>query len=309
MRRRLSRGTIALISANALALAALVAATGGTSWAAALVGTNRLADGAVTTAKLRDGAVTSRKIAAGSVGTVRISGGAITSGKLRDGAVTAAKIAQGAVRARQLATGAVDKAAVATGAIGTEELKNGEVRNADLAEKAVGKANLTKKLLASKWANADKIDGLDSSDLVTKTTDTAVYGERTLDIEIPLANAGQESSVARIDSTAIKGDVLVIARISLAYPVPADAKGVVRCRLFLNSRSRHPLTVVGFEKVAAGNIMIGAGQVVLTDQVQFPVSGRNTIDMRCSSSLDGVLAQDMSIMAVRVSDLRSATLT
>lgn len=309
MRRRFSRGTVALVSANAMALAALVAATGGTGWAAALVGTARLEDGAVTTAKLRDGAVTSRKIAAGSVGTVRLSGGAVTSGKLRDGAVTSAKIAAGAVRARQLATGSVDKAAIAVGAVSSEEIKNGGIENRDLGEKVVGKANLTKRLLETKWSNADKLDGLDSTQLVTKGNNTAVYGERTLDIEVPLANAGQESSVARIDSTSIKGHSLIIARISIVYPVPVDTKGVIRCRLFLNGRSRHPLTVVGFEKVAAGNILIGGGQVVLTDQVQFPNSGRNTIDMRCSSSIDGLLAQDMSIMSMRVSDVEPATLT
>lgn len=309
MRRRPSRTTIGLVSANALALAALVAATGGTGWAAALVGTNRLADNAVTTAKIANGAVTSSKIQAGAVGTVRLAGGAVTAGKLRNGAVTSSKLATGAVRTKSIASGAVDRAAIATGAVGSAEIVDKGVQNQDLAAKSVGKAKLTTELLKTKWANADKLDGIDSDAFLTKAADVVVHGERTLDIEIPVATAGGETSIARIDSTAVVGKNLVFARLALAYPQASDVVGAVRCRLFFNGTSKHPLTVVGFQKVAAANVLVGGGELILSDVVTFPTSGRNTIDVRCSSSVDGVLAQDMAIDAIRVSNISVATLT
>ena len=93
-------------------LALLVALSGG-AYAAGLVGTSDLKDGAVTTAKLHGSAVTTKKI--------------------KDEAVHAGKLATGSVGGRQLINGSVGSEEVAPGAIGPDALAPGAVGSGALA--------------------------------------------------------------------------------------------------------------------------------------------------------------------------------
>ena len=93
-------------------LALLVALSGG-AYAAGLVGTSDLKDGAVTTSKLHGSAVTAKKI--------------------QDGAVHAGKLATGSVGGRQLINGSVGSEEIAPGAIGPDALAPGAVDNGALA--------------------------------------------------------------------------------------------------------------------------------------------------------------------------------
>ena len=91
LRRHLTPG-------NAVAMAALMVALGGTGVAA-----STLANGSVTSAKIANSAVKSAKIANGSVTSAKIANGSVKSGKIANSAVTSAKIAAGAVTASQIA--------------------------------------------------------------------------------------------------------------------------------------------------------------------------------------------------------------
>lgn len=89
LRRHLTPG-------NAVAMAALVVALGGTGVAA-----STLANGSVTSAKIANGSVTSTKIANGSVKSAKIAKSAVTSAKIAAGAVTASQIAPATLAAMQ----------------------------------------------------------------------------------------------------------------------------------------------------------------------------------------------------------------
>ena len=83
LRRHLTPG-------NAVAMAALVVALGGTAVAQVAI-----PNGAVTTAKLANGSVTSAKLKNGSVTTDKITNSAVTSAQIAAATITAANIAPG----------------------------------------------------------------------------------------------------------------------------------------------------------------------------------------------------------------------
>jgi hypothetical protein len=73
--------------ANVASTLALVVALSGGAYAAGLVGTSQLKNGAVTAPKIAARAVTSQKLGPGAVVGGKIKTGAVTSGKIADGSV------------------------------------------------------------------------------------------------------------------------------------------------------------------------------------------------------------------------------
>jgi hypothetical protein len=100
--------------ANVASTLALVVALSGGAYAAGLVGTSQLKNGAVTTHKLATRAVTSGKLKGGSVVGGKLATGAVTSGKLAPGAVGSTAIGDGAVGPTDLSQAVHDEIAAGT---------------------------------------------------------------------------------------------------------------------------------------------------------------------------------------------------
>lgn len=82
------RGSLMPGPAMIVALVALVIALSGVGYAATVVGTGQIRDGAVTTPKLHDGAV----------GTAKLARGAVTSAKVKNGTLLAADFKPGVLQ-------------------------------------------------------------------------------------------------------------------------------------------------------------------------------------------------------------------
>ncbi|MFN7149604.1 MAG: hypothetical protein ACK4V6_08985 [Microthrixaceae bacterium] len=91
--------------ANVTATLALVVALGGTSYAAATIGTADIKKSAVTSAKIKNGNVKAADLRGGAVTSVKIRDGAVTSGKIQDGAVQALDVADIAMQNLTLLNG------------------------------------------------------------------------------------------------------------------------------------------------------------------------------------------------------------
>ena len=113
LRRHLTPG-------NAVAVAALVVALGGTA-----VAQVALSNGSVTTPKIQNSAVKSAKIANGAVTANKIASGAVNADKIAGGAVKTAKIANSAVKTGKIANGAVTAAKVADGSLSASDMAPG----------------------------------------------------------------------------------------------------------------------------------------------------------------------------------------
>jgi hypothetical protein len=116
LRRHLTPG-------NAVAMAALVVALGGTA-----VAQVALPDGSVTTAKLNNGSVTA----------VKIANTAVKSAKIAKSAVKSAKIANGAVGAKKISTSAVTSAKIANAAVTSAKIADQTITTADIAPGVLG---------------------------------------------------------------------------------------------------------------------------------------------------------------------------
>lgn len=97
-----------------VAVVALIAALGGSAYAASKIGTKEIRRGAVTAAKIRAGAVTGGKIRAGAVGTQKIAPDAVTGEKVLEPSLGTVPRAEIANRAEQ--AGTADQAATAQSA-------------------------------------------------------------------------------------------------------------------------------------------------------------------------------------------------
>jgi len=82
-------------AALALAATALFVALGGPAWAAGLIGTSQIRNGAITSKKIGHRQVKSININRGGVKTVNLSNGAVTADKVKTGSLTAADVAPG----------------------------------------------------------------------------------------------------------------------------------------------------------------------------------------------------------------------
>jgi hypothetical protein len=102
-----------LTPGNAVALAALVVALGGTAVAQVAI-----PNGSVTTPKLKNGSVTTAKIANSGVKSADIANGAVDPKKISKGAVTSAKIAKGAVTSAKIKAATITAANIAPGVLG-----------------------------------------------------------------------------------------------------------------------------------------------------------------------------------------------
>src|SRR6478609_5095851 len=101
--------------ANVASTLALVVALSGGAYAAGLVGTSQLKNGAVTAPKIAARAVTSTKLGSGAVVGGKIKTGAVTSGKLAPGAVGSTAIADGSVAPGDLSAAVHDEIAAPHG--------------------------------------------------------------------------------------------------------------------------------------------------------------------------------------------------
>jgi hypothetical protein len=113
LRRHLTPG-------NAVAMAALLVALGGTA-----VAQVALPNGAVTTAKLANGSVTTPKIRNAAVKSDKIASGAVNTNKIAVGAVQAEKIANSAVKSGKIQNSAVTSAKVADGSLTSSDFVPG----------------------------------------------------------------------------------------------------------------------------------------------------------------------------------------
>ena len=102
-----------LTPANAIALAALVIALGGTAVAA-----TTLANGSVTTAKLADKSVKTGKLANASVTGAKLANGSVAASKLASNSVSTAKLAASAVTSAKVAAGTLDATDFKPGVLG-----------------------------------------------------------------------------------------------------------------------------------------------------------------------------------------------
>jgi hypothetical protein len=99
--------------ANAIALAALLIALGGTGVAA-----TTLANGSVTTAKLADKSVSTAKLANASVKAAKLANGSVSATKLANNSVSTAKLAASAVTSAKVAAGTLDATDFKPGVLG-----------------------------------------------------------------------------------------------------------------------------------------------------------------------------------------------
>jgi hypothetical protein len=143
--------------ATLISLAALGIALGGTSYAAATIGTAQIKPSAVTSAKIKNGSilnvdlkngavsagklkanvVTSPKIADGGVLGADLADGTVASADLADAAVTTPKLADAAVTAPRLAPAAVTPAAIAPDAVSGPKVADGTILTNDIGDGAI----------------------------------------------------------------------------------------------------------------------------------------------------------------------------
>lgn len=123
--------------ATLISLVALGCALGGTSYAAATIGTADLQSNAVTSAKVKNGAIKLVDLGPGSVGPGKLRAQAVTTPKLKDLAVTTPKLADGSVDSAKLADAGVTSADLAPGSVGTTALADDAVTGAKVKEGAI----------------------------------------------------------------------------------------------------------------------------------------------------------------------------
>lgn len=103
--------------AMCVATIALIAAVGGTAFAAGTINGSSIKDHSISGVKLRNQAVGTAQLKDYSVQARDLQNGSVTTSKLKSNAVTGAKIAPGAVGASDLAKGSVSSTAIQNGAV------------------------------------------------------------------------------------------------------------------------------------------------------------------------------------------------
>ena len=131
-----------LTYANVVATLALVLAmsTGG-AYAASLITTSQIADGAVTARKLRSDSVRASKIDDGAVTRAKLEAASVSASKLAPGAVTSSRLGSGAVTSSKLASGSVGNLQLAQDAVSSMNITNGTVVASDLHPQATTPAH------------------------------------------------------------------------------------------------------------------------------------------------------------------------
>ena len=124
----------------------------------ACVVTDELASAAVTAVKLASNSVDSSKVADGSLQPADLANGSVVTAKLAANSVDSSKVADGSVQAADLANGSVVTAKLAANSVDSSKVVDGSVQAADVGFNFAGSTSK-----AGKAADADKLDGLDSS--------------------------------------------------------------------------------------------------------------------------------------------------
>jgi len=160
------KSNIRISPATPLAMIALFVSLGSVSFAAGVIGTADLENGAVTKKKLHRNAVATGKIRNGAVSTPKLRDEAVTGQKVVESTLgqvpsaasadkateadsaTSAEEADSAEEATSAQTAAkvgpngVDSAAIQTAAVGASEIQNGSVGSADLGTSSVRSSEL-----------------------------------------------------------------------------------------------------------------------------------------------------------------------
>jgi hypothetical protein len=113
-------------------LALVIAMSTGGAYAASLVRTSDIADGAVNNPKLRDDAVGRAKLRDDAVGQAQLGSGAVTTSKISSAAVTAAKVAGNAITS----------AKVANETLTTDDVADATLLGNDLQDNSIGAQKL-----------------------------------------------------------------------------------------------------------------------------------------------------------------------
>lgn len=103
--------------AMCVATIALIAAVGGTAFAAGTINGSSIKDRSITSIKLKNQSVGTAQLKDAGVQTRDLQNGAVNTSKLKSNAVTGAKIAPGAVGSSDLARASVGTAAIQNGAV------------------------------------------------------------------------------------------------------------------------------------------------------------------------------------------------
>jgi len=154
------KSNIRIGPATPLAMIALFVSLSSVSFAAGVIGTADLENGAVTKKKLHKNAVATGKIRNGAVSTPKLRDEAVTGQKVVESTLgqvpsaasadqatqadtaTSAEEADSAQTAAKVGPNGVDSAAIQTAAVGTSEIQNGSVGAADLGSSSVRSSEL-----------------------------------------------------------------------------------------------------------------------------------------------------------------------
>lgn len=151
------KSSIRISPATPLAMIALFVSLGSVSFAAGMIGTADLENGAVTKKKLHRNAVATGKIRNGAVSTPKLRDDAVTGQKVVESTLgqvpsaasadqadsaTSAEQADSAQIAAKVGPDGVDSAAIQTAAVGASEIQNGSVGSADLGFSSVRASEL-----------------------------------------------------------------------------------------------------------------------------------------------------------------------
>jgi hypothetical protein len=175
--------TTAISPASVLALIALFVSLGSVSYAAGMIGTDDLLDGAVTKRKLKKNAVGTGKIRRGAVSTGKLRDDAVTGGKVNESTLgkvpsaanadratqadsaTTAESAVNAQSAESVGPNGVDSAALQTNSVGPTELQSGSVGSSELGFASVRASDLGPIVVRSEWVSVPNNDtGFEAAD-------------------------------------------------------------------------------------------------------------------------------------------------
>jgi hypothetical protein len=161
---------------------ALFVALGGTTYAAATIGSGDIKSNAVLSRHIKNGEIKNFDLGAKAVGTAKLQARAITAAKVANGAVTGPKLARGAVTGLKVADGSLTASDIDTSTLprafrslsavlGPNETKSLTIGNLTFSETAdaTGACNGMNLTTGSKAATVGRPDGVVVADMANHT--------------------------------------------------------------------------------------------------------------------------------------------